>query len=75
MQAAILDKAIIEEYGFVGAGSLVSPGKIVRKKELWLGRPGRFVRMVTDEELEFMKGNIQNYLELARGYNVRQKSS
>jgi carbonic anhydrase/acetyltransferase-like protein (isoleucine patch superfamily) len=65
MQAAVLDKAIVEEYGFVGAGSLVPPGKIVRKKELWVGRPARFVRMVTDEELEFMRGNIENYLELA----------
>ena len=68
MGAIIMDKAVIEEYGFVGAGSLVSPGSIVRKKELWLGRPAKFVRMVTDQELEFMNGNVVNYVELSREY-------
>lgn len=68
MQSAVMDKAIIEEYGFVGAGSLIPPGKIVKKKELWVGRPAKFIRMVTDEELEFMRGNVQNYLELSSEY-------
>lgn len=69
MQSAIMDKAVVEEYGFVGAGSLLSPGKIVRKKELWMGRPAKFIRMVSDEELEFMRDNVQNYLELAKNYS------
>lgn len=68
MQAAVMDKVVVEEYGFVGASSLVSPGKIVKKKELWIGRPAKFVRMITDEELEFMQGNIKNYLELSNEY-------
>ena len=68
MQAVVMDKVVVEEYGFVGAGSLVSPGKIVKKKELWIGRPAKFVRMITDEELEFMQGNIKNYLELSNEY-------
>ena len=68
MQAAVMDKVVVEEYGFVGAGSLVSPGKIVKKKELWIGRPAKFVRMITDEELEFMQENIKNYLELSNEY-------
>jgi carbonic anhydrase/acetyltransferase-like protein (isoleucine patch superfamily) len=63
-----MDKSIVEEYGFLGAGSLLSPGKVVRKNELWIGRPAKFIRMVTDEEKEFMKGNLQNYLDLAKGY-------
>ena len=68
MQSTIMDKAIIEEHGFVAAGSLISPGKIVKKKELWMGSPAKFVRMVTDEELDFMRCNIQNYLELSSEY-------
>lgn len=68
MQATVMDKAIIEEYGFVGAGSLVPPGKIIRKKELWVGSPAKFVRNVTDSELDFMRGNVENYIELSREY-------
>ena len=68
MQSTVMDKSIVEEYGFLGARSLLSPGKIVRKNELWIGRPAKFIRMVTDEEKEFMKGNLQNYLDLAKAY-------
>jgi len=73
MQAAVMDKAIVEEYGFVGAGSLVSPGKIVKRKELWMGRPAKFVRMVTDEEIDFMRGNVRNYLDLSNEYQNKNK--
>lgn len=68
MQAIIMDNAIVEEYGFVAAGSLVSPSKIIRKAELWVGRPAKFVRMITDEEKEFMQDNMRNYVELSRSY-------
>lgn len=69
MSSTIMDNAIIEEWGFVGAGSLVTPGKVIRKKELWAGRPAKFVRYITDDEIEFMKGNVKNYVELAKEYN------
>jgi carbonic anhydrase/acetyltransferase-like protein (isoleucine patch superfamily) len=68
MQSTVMDKSIVEEYGFLGAGSLLSPGKIVRKNEMWIGRPAKFVRMITDQEKEFMQGNLQNYLDLAKAY-------
>ncbi len=68
MNSTLMDKSIVEEYGFIAAGSLVSPGKIIRKKELWMGSPARFVRMITDEEIKFMKNNIKNYLELSKYY-------
>lgn len=68
MNSTIMDKAIIEQWGFVAAGSLVTAGKIVRKYELWAGRPAKFVRKITDEEIEFMKGNVENYVEFAKEY-------
>ena len=71
MQSTIMDKVIIEEYGFVGAGSLVSPGKIIRKRELWVGSPAKFVRNITDSELDFMRDNIESYVDLSREYKRR----
>ena len=68
MHATIMDNAIVQEWGFVGAGSLVTPGKVVGKYELWAGVPAKFVRKITDEEIEYMKGNVQNYVELAAEY-------
>ena len=68
MQSTIMDKAIVEEYGFIAAGSLVTPGKIIKSGELWAGRPAKFIRKITEEEVRFMQDNIENYIELAREY-------
>ncbi len=73
MKSCLMDGSIVEEFGFVGAGSLLSPGKIVRKNELWIGSPARFARMINDKEKAFMQENITNYLSLAKTYKQNQK--
>lgn len=69
MHSTIMDKAVIEEYGFVAAGSLVTVGMQVASYELWAGRPAKFIRKITEDEIEFMRGNVENYNELARDYH------
>lgn len=68
MNSTIMDHAVIEEYAFVAAGSLVPPKKIIKSKELWMGRPAKFVRYLTYQELEEMQDNVRNYVELANIY-------
>lgn len=68
MRATIMDQAVIEEHGFVAAGSLVTNGKIVKKHELWAGSPAKFIRKISQEEQEFMVDNVQNYINLAQEY-------
>ena len=68
MQSTIMDKVIIEEYAFIAAGSLVTPGKIVKSRELWAGSPAKFIRKITENEAIFMQDNIQNYIDLAKEY-------
>ena len=68
MQSTIMDKAIIDEYAFIAAGSLVTPGKIVKSRELWAGSPAKFIRKITEEEIKFMQDNIENYIDLAKEY-------
>src|SRR5687767_11793553 len=48
MGAIVLDGAVVEKHGFVGAGALVTPGKVVGSGEMWLGNPARRVRMLSD---------------------------
>ncbi|WP_342169822.1 gamma carbonic anhydrase family protein [Rickettsia endosymbiont of Seladonia tumulorum] len=69
MSSTIMDYAVIEEYAFVAAGSLVPPKKIIKSKELWMGRPAKFVRYLTDQELEEMQDNVRNYVELTNIYS------
>ncbi|HUA54552.1 MAG TPA: gamma carbonic anhydrase family protein [Candidatus Sulfotelmatobacter sp.] len=66
--AIVLDGAVVESEAIVAAGAVLSPGKRVRRGELWAGCPARLVRAVKPDELAFMRINAPNYCELASEY-------
>lgn len=68
MRTCLMDNVIVEEFGFVAAGALITPGKVIKSKELWAGVPAKFIRLITEEEVEFMLQNMQNYVNLAKEY-------
>lgn len=68
MHATVLDGAIIGKYGFVGAGSLIAPGKVVGAGELWLGSPARFVRKLSDRQIEQLQYSANHYVRLKDQY-------
>ena len=72
MRAVVMDKAIVEEFGFVAAGAVVSPGKIVRSRQLWAGVPAKYVRDLTDSEIEHIKESALNYMKLVEDYKTKQ---
>lgn len=74
MGAVIMDLAVVEEYGMVAAGAILTPGKIVKSGELWGGNPARFMRMLSDKEKEYIAISAQNYAELAAEYKDVQGS-
>ncbi|HJD56014.1 MAG TPA: gamma carbonic anhydrase family protein [Rickettsia endosymbiont of Pyrocoelia pectoralis] len=68
MRSMIMDYAVIEEYAFVAAGSLIPPKKIIKSRELWMGSPAKFIRHLTDQDIEHMQDNVTNYVKLAYRY-------
>ena len=68
MHATVLDGAIVKKYGFVGAGSVVTPGKVVGERELWLGNPARFVRLLSDRQVEQLQYSAAHYVRLKNDY-------
>jgi carbonic anhydrase/acetyltransferase-like protein (isoleucine patch superfamily) len=68
MGARILDGATVRKYGFVGAGAVVGPGKVVGEAELWLGNPARFVRRLGDREIESLHYSAAHYVRLKDRY-------
>jgi carbonic anhydrase/acetyltransferase-like protein (isoleucine patch superfamily) len=58
----------VKQHGFVSAGSVVSPGKVVGEGELWLGSPARMARRLTDKEIEALHYSAQHYLRLKDRY-------
>lgn len=65
LASVVMDGCVIETDGMLGAGALLTPGKRIGERELWLGRPARFVRMLRDEEVESHRQGIRHYAELA----------
>lgn len=70
MKACILDGAVVETGGYVAAGALVSPRKIVKAGELWAGTPARCIRRLTQDEIDFISVSAKNYIQLSREYRA-----
>lgn len=68
MGATVMDGAVVESQAMVAAGALVTPGKRVKRGELWAGSPARFLRRLTPEELAGFPVQAAHYAELAREY-------
>jgi len=68
MHSTVLDGAVVKKYGFVGAGSLIPPGKVVGERELWLGNPARFVRLLTDKQVEQLQYSAEHYVRVKDDY-------
>jgi carbonic anhydrase/acetyltransferase-like protein (isoleucine patch superfamily) len=68
MGAAVMDGAVVKKHGFVGAGALVPPGKVVGEGELWLGNPARFVRRLDEAQIEGLYYSAQHYVRLKDDY-------
>jgi carbonic anhydrase/acetyltransferase-like protein (isoleucine patch superfamily) len=68
MGAIVLDGARVERNGFVGAGAVVPPGKVVRGGELWLGNPARCVRRLAEAEIEQLYYSARHYVKLKDRY-------
>jgi carbonic anhydrase/acetyltransferase-like protein (isoleucine patch superfamily) len=68
MHSTVLDGAVVKKYGFVGAGSLIPPGKVVGEQELWLGNPARFVRRLTDKQVEQLQYSAEHYVRVKDDY-------
>lgn len=66
MGATVLDGAVIEEFGFLGARGLLGPGKHIGPKELWAGAPARFVRTMSDQERARWDQIVPHYQELSQ---------
>ena len=68
MGAIVLDGALVRKHGFVGAGALVPPGKVVGEGELWLGNPAKKARLLSDAEIEALYYSAGHYVRLKDEY-------
>ena len=75
MSSTILDKVVIESNTMIGAGSLVSPGKVLEGGYLYVGVPARQIRKLTDEELAYLDYAADFYAQLKTRHRVPSNQS
>ncbi len=75
MGSIIMDDVIIPPQVMIGAGSLVSPGKILASGMLYLGRPARAVRELTEEEISYLRYSAEHYIKGKDNYLAGMTSS
>lgn len=65
MGAVVMDGCEIEPYGRLAAGALLTPGKRLPTRQLWAGRPARYMRDLTEAEVAGHGDVIGRYVALA----------
>jgi carbonic anhydrase/acetyltransferase-like protein (isoleucine patch superfamily) len=68
MGTIILDDAVIPDRVVIGAGSLVTQGKTLETGMLYMGRPAKAVRALTDEEIAYLMYSAKHYMKLKDDY-------
>jgi len=68
MGSTVLDGAIVRSRVLLGAGSLVPEGKDLEGGYLWLGRPAKKMRELTEQELKWFEYSAMHYVKLKNDY-------
>ena len=68
MNATVLNGAHISKNSIVGAGAVVSEGKEFPEGSLILGVPAKAVKQLTDDQVEMIQNNADNYVRLSKQY-------
>ena len=58
----VMDGCRIAPDGMLAAGALLGPGKAIESRQLWAGRPAKFMRELTDEAIAAMQAGVQGYV-------------
>lgn len=68
MGSIVLDGAVIQPRVLLGAGSLVPENKVLESGYLYLGRPAKIARALSEDEIAYFAYSARHYVTLARSY-------
>ena len=66
--STILNKTKIGKNCIIGANTLITENKVIPDRSLVVGSPGKIIRQVTDEEVENIKENANDYVANFKKY-------
>lgn len=66
MGAIAMDDCHLGEGAMLGAGALLSPGKSIPPREIWIGRPAKPFRTIDEAQVEKIRFQTERYCKLAQ---------
>jgi carbonic anhydrase/acetyltransferase-like protein (isoleucine patch superfamily) len=66
----VMDGCTIRSDGMLAAGALLTQGKVIESRQLWTGRPAKYLRDLTDEALAEMQAGVQGYVVNGRRHHA-----
>lgn len=68
MGALLLDDVVVEDFVMIGAGAVVTPGKRLESRGLYVGSPAKRVRELKPAEIEFLTYSAAHYVKVKDNY-------
>ena len=68
--AIVMDGCTIESDAMLAAGAMLTEGKAIPSRQLWAGRPAKYMRDLSDDALASMQGGVAHYVENGRHHSA-----
>jgi gamma-carbonic anhydrase len=68
--AIVMDGCVIESDGMLAAGAMLTPGKRIPSGQLWSGRPAKYMRDLSPEDMARNQIGVQGYVEVGRKHKA-----
>lgn len=66
--AIVMDGCEIESDGMLAAGALLAPGKRIGAGQMWVGRPAKYARDLTEVEILGQRAGVAHYVANAHAH-------
>lgn len=73
--AIVMSGCTVESDAMLAAGALLSPGKTVPHRQLWAGRPAKYMRDLSDEVLIDMREGVEHYVHNGKAHKGAVKAA
>jgi len=68
--AIIMDGCVVESDGMLAAGAMLTPGKTIGARQLWVGRPAKHLRDLDDDAIKQNRIGVAGYVENGRRHSA-----
>ena len=66
--AELTNVRVIEGDAMLAAGAMLTPGKTIAHRQLWAGRPAKYMRDLSDEAVTGMRTGVEHYVHNAKAH-------